>query len=243
MFGIFLSPDKIAYVVYLIEMILFVMIINRYNIFVSMLFAFIFISILYTFQVKAILLNMMILFFSFYLYKVLNIKTLLSRLIIAISIILFASIFAFLSVGISYLSSSGAIQHVWGLFYPILQAITDVKLFLLGHGIGTGGTLGGVSQAVEGLSKTEKGGESFVGSVVFQMGIFGALFYMYMLKKLDDKFFNAFSFEKYILLSSLLLGIFISSMFSEPVLSIFQVSCYLLLIQFILNFNMRGSKL
>lgn len=237
MFGLFLSPDKTAYVVYLIEMILFLVAINKFNIFITIIFALLFIIILYMFQVKAILLNMLIFFFSYYLYKVFNIKSLSMRFFISICIIIAVSIFAFFSVGINYLSASGAIQHVWGLFYPVLQAITDVKLFLIGHGIGTGGTLGGVSNAVEGLSKTEKGGESFIGSVVFQMGILGVMFYMYVIKKIDEMYLHSISFEKYILFSSLLLGIFISSMFSEPVLSIFQVSCYLLLVQFILNYN------
>jgi hypothetical protein len=232
MLGIFLSPDKVAYVVYGILIFFFIKIEKKLSLSLLLIAALPMLVFQYFFHVKAILLNLVLFFYSYFMIRIFKIDSLLTRALVALSFIIMAAIFAFHS-SISALSSSGAIQHIWGLFYPIINSLNSPLVFLFGNGIGTGGTIGQQGIISE-LSKAERGGESFIGSLFYQMGFLGLFAYLLLYYSLDRLFLQR-SPRSYKILSSIILGVFVSSMFSEPVLSIFQVSCYLLIIQYVIH--------
>ncbi|QAR34185.1 hypothetical protein EP073_12455 [Geovibrio thiophilus] len=231
MLGIFLSPDKAAYVMYGILLFLFIWIEKKLSVFLLMFISAFMVVPLYFFHVKAILLNLMVFFYSYFLIRIFNIQSLIKRTSVALFMIILMAIWA-LNAKVVAFSSSGAIQHVWGLFYPILNSLNSPVTFLMGNGIGTGGTVGQQGIVSE-LSKAARGGESFIGSLFYQMGLLGLLVYAALYLYLDRIFLKKSPYS-YKILSSILLGVFISSMFSEPVLSIFQVSCYMLVIQYVI---------
>lgn len=77
------------------------------------------------------------------------------------------------------LSSSGAISHISGLIQPII-GIDSLSEFIYGNGAGKGGTLstlaGSIGQDSEDLTKYDIGGESTIGSLIYQIGFGGLMF-------------------------------------------------------------------
>ena len=114
------------------------------------------------------------------------------------------------------LSSSGAISHIKGLVTPIVNEVSLNK-FLFGHGLGSGGTLGGnlreTNKANVDLNKYDLGGESTIGALFFQIGCIGLLYLFIIIYTVIRPFVDDSGYL-------ILLSIFISCFFSEAVTSI-----------------------
>lgn len=116
------------------------------------------------------------------------------------------------------LSSSGAISHIAGLVQPIL-GIDTVSEFIFGNGAGKGGTLsmlaGGTSADGVDLSKSDIGGESTIGALIYQIGFGGLALCIFLICYcLKDRFVGRLDNQIFAF------SLFIVSFFSEAVTSI-----------------------
>ena len=102
----------------------------------------------------------------------------------------------------------------------------------MGGGVGTAKSA--IPQIGNIVSKADAGNESFIGLLAYQTGASGILLLFYLIKKVEIKFYND---QQYYLISSIILGVYASTLFSEAALSFFQVACYLLSIQIIVSFK------
>ena len=117
---------------------------------------------------------------------------------------------------------------------PIYNIFSSAQTFLVGGGIGI--TKSGIPAIGDVASKADAGNESFIGLLVYQTGVICVISLVYLVKIIDTLYRD---FNQYYLVSSILLGVYASSLFSEAVLSFFQISCYLLSIQIIFSFKKK----
>lgn len=234
-FGIFLSADKFAYLIYVLNILLFVIIFNkfRYNLFIFTILSLGTLFLLYSTGVKAVILNYLVFLYSVFLYIFCRFENFNVRLLV-ILLSLFIAAFVLINFLTFDLSTSGAIQHIWGLMNPIYNIFSSAQTFLVGGGIGI--TKSGIPAIGDVASKADAGNESFIGLLVYQTGVIGVISLVYLVKIIDTLYRD---FNQYYLVSSILLGVYASSLFSEAVLSFFQISCYLLSIQIIFSFKKK----
>lgn len=236
--GIFLSADKLSYVMYIFNIYALCCLLRFFpkSILLYVLFSIFSIWLLLQLNVKAVLLNYLTVLFSVFLCQFLGIVKFKLRVLIIGSTIFVMVYYLIVYTNVNF-STSGAIQHIWGLVNPILGIFKSLKAFLIGGGIGTAKSA--VPLIGDTVSKADAGNESFIGLLVYQLGMSGVMLYFYLINKVDMSFINL---PGYNLTSSILLGVCASSFFSEAVLSFFQVSCYLLSIQIVMGFYTVNSK-
>ncbi len=185
--GVFLSSDKISYL-FSIPIYYFTHKLHLNNRLYLLLF-FCVTSILGLFYLET---KIVILGYLFYLINLIlltpRIKDSFIRLVFCNFFLL--GIFLFVSLLViprKYLSSSGSIQHFNGLIEPFLNVNNSISL-LFGNGLGSGGTLGRVFTDNGNLSKALVGGESFIGSTFYQLGLTGLLFLLFLYSNLYKHF-------------------------------------------------------
>lgn len=235
--GIFLSPDKLSYLV-----LAFLGYFHGRRFRNAKPYSLFFVSTvvvsastIYFFQTKAILLFYMVFLFNVVCVRMVRIWSFPIRLSLSAGVC-FLSILVVLSiVPASTLSSSGAIQHLWGLTNPFLNTSISKIDFYIGNGLGSGGTIGRVYEERDFLNKADVGGESFVGSVFYQAGIVGLALFLFVYKKVDDLAKKIQISEGYCYTSSFLVSILIVGSISESYLSMFQSSSYSLFIFIVLS--------
>jgi len=237
-FGIFLSADKFAYLIYVLNILVFVIIFNKFKL---KLFTFIIFSLgtmffLYSTGVKAVLLNYTVFLYSVFLFIFCKFEKFNFRLIF-ILLSLFVSAFVIINLVAIDLTTSGAIGHIRGLTQPIINMFSSIELLFLGGGVGTAKSA--IPLIGDVVAKYDAGNESFLGLLAYQTGASGIFLLVFLIKKVDAKFLNDL---QYYLVSSIILGVYASSLFSEAVLSFFQVSCYLLSVQIVLSFKKITSS-
>ncbi|MBA6257123.1 MULTISPECIES: hypothetical protein [unclassified Colwellia] len=246
--GIFLSPDKFPYLINL-ACLIFIGFINfkkKISFTINIILIIFVILILWFLHVKAVLLQFLIFSFSFYVCYYFKIKSFYARFFVIVFSLIICVIGAVSFVPASVLSSTGAIQHLWGLVNPLLNSHPISVDFWLGNGMGSGGTVGGGAYAEQGLTKHDVGGESFVGALFYQLGIVGVSLYLFVVKLIDDWCRSQCLLKKYFLIryslcSSLIISVPIASAFSEPMMSFFQVVTFSLAFVYISNY--REGKL
>jgi hypothetical protein len=233
--GIFLSPDKFGYLIYVINMLLFsiYMRVWKYNTFSFVIFALLTSYLLYLTLVKAVLLNYLVFMYSVFLYKSFKVSTFGVRLFVVYVSVTISAILLIYVIDID-LSRSGAIQHIWGLVNPIVNMFSSLKAFFIGGGVGTAKSA--IPLIGEAVSKADAGNESFIGLLVYQTGILGVIFIFRLMIKIDNMFITS---PHYMFASSMILGVYVSSVFSEAVFSFFQVACYILSFQLLSAVKVR----
>ncbi len=217
-FGAFASPDKMAYLVlaFIFSSLYVLKIPNK--IIEALFLALVGFPLLFIFHVKATWLILWV----YIALLILPEKYLKFYLLTFLSVI-FGSLALLLLLQIiprSYLSSSGAIQHLWGLIGPF-KADLNFNYFF-GNGLGSGGTVGQIANAnLVAAVKSEIGGESLIGSLKYQFGLFGLIVVLQFWR-------TVFSFCKknYGNKSAcILFAAFVTSAYSEVVMSFFQSFC------------------
>lgn len=219
--GIFLSPDKFAYVVLVMVSAFYYSLLSRVSsnlLFMAVIF-FIAVFIMWGFHVKAPILIFVVSAFNFYLWRSGLIKTFSKRVIVTGFVTILVAILVLTLVPRGYLSSSGAIQHTLGLITPFLNTNVLSFEFIFGHGAGTGGAMGGGGE----LKKADVGGESFIGALFYQTGVLGLFMLFGFYNYLDQVILKKLVPEVYGVASSLIIGTLCASFVSEGVFSFFQI--------------------
>jgi hypothetical protein len=230
--GIFISPDKFSYLVYTLLLFVFFYINKLFRI-NFLFFVLLFLTsfyILYLTNVKAILLNYLVFFSSLFLFNYFRVKGFIKRCCL---LGLSATIAAYILINFTNIdfSNSGAITHIWSLERPIVNMFQSMQIFLFGEGAGVTTSINASGEILRGA---DTGHESFVGKVIFSTGIIGFLLYSYLFYRVDLLFKQS---QQYAFISSVIIGVYISTFISSPVLSFFQVSCYILSIQIFLSYK------
>lgn len=224
-FGVFLSPDKMAYLAGVACCLVFSRFINGKSRLttIAMILTCMFFTI--PFHVKTFSLFFVVVAYvlclQFFL-KVTSFHKLFFLTLIPFSVSIYAVTHF---VPASVLSSSGAIQHLWGLLNPIYNSSVFSIEFWLGNGLGAGGTVGRVYADNELASKADVGGESFIGSTFYQIGFYGVALIYYIYSKVNILALNRLKSESYPIFSASLLGIMFSMSMSEAFVSFFQSAC------------------
>lgn len=116
------------------------------------------------------------------------------------------------------LSESGALHHLWGLYVPFVNA--DGLSLIFGNGLGAGGTIGRTGITSD-LSKAELGGESFIGSMFFQGGLYLVFIMLWLFRELFYKSISANHEMGYVIIAVLA-----TYTISEASASFFQSYCF-----------------
>ena len=216
--GVFSSPDKFAYFlnIFLIPPSIYLLFRRKHSLFILFFVLALFFHSLINVKAAALQFILFVtLFLSYLLFP--RLSSIFRIAITAFLITLGVKVVLF-TVPESWLTGSGAIQHIWSLAYPFIYQPEFILNYFFGYGFGN---------AYEDF-KHAHGAESFVGSLMAGGGLFAVagffLIYAGVEKTLRKRLFTstAQDFTRYMVLSSALWTGFFSSFFSISVLSFFQ---------------------
>jgi hypothetical protein len=241
-FGLFLSPDKMGYLIATCLITIFVGFAYKTNAKVFSFFLFLIAIITLMTHVKIVTLLMLVFAFSYLVFDKINFNNFYFKVFVISIPFGIGLVIAVNVLPMSYLSNSGAIQHLWGFVAPMTNSNPLEISFWFGNGIGNGGTIGRVGTDTSELSKADVGGESFIGSVFYQMGLIGLFLFFYGFSVLDRQYKNICTSRSYNLCSAFLVSILITSVMSEALLSFFQSCCLAIIMISLVKAHSRELK-
>lgn len=117
------------------------------------------------------------------------------------------------------LFQSSATIHLEGLQGAINSILNGgLKELFFGYGIGSGGNLARFSEGGSSHGWLESGSESGVGVLLYQLGLFGFLFYVYIIYLVDrslNRNYKVYKDRSYIYALSIIFSVFINSFMQE----------------------------
>ena len=220
--GVFLSPDKLAYLVNAaVYILVYICLVKRYNLWLCLLIS-VAAALQYYISVKAAMFQLMVFLLFLFSYRLLPQLSLFRRILTFAGSIAIGVFIVLEFSPRAWLHGSGAIQHIWGLTFPFQNIVeTPLRLFLGQGFIGT----------EDKMSKWDDGAESFVGTLLSTGGLVLYSVWTYVYYILDRKFLQPklsktpFWTEngiKIVAVSSLLWAVYGAAFFSIASLSWFQ---------------------
>jgi hypothetical protein len=143
------------------------------------------------------------------------------------------------------LFQSSATIHLEGLQGSINSILNGgLKELFFGYGIGSGGNLARFSEGGSSHGWLESGSESGVGILLYQLGLFGFLFYVYIIYLVDRRLnrnYKVYKDSSYIYALAIIVSVFINSFMQENCVNASVLSMMLFTVILIL-FVRKGAK-